>query len=69
MSILKFVRGDKEILHADDPSQAYNWAVKIRENISGTPDENLVSVAAEGFRVIIARKSTVSNKRQPVLAK
>jgi hypothetical protein len=62
MRITDFIRGEKEILTAESPNQARDWANKIRSNIAGSNDENLVSVSAEGFRVIISLKTTSNNR-------
>lgn len=63
MTLTEFIK-DKEILHAEDPNQAREWANKIRSNIKDTPEENLVSVSAEGYRVIIALKNKNTPKRK-----
>jgi hypothetical protein len=55
-SLIDFIREDKEILFAESPNQAYDWACKIRSNIKGTKEENLLEVLAEGHRVIMTLK-------------
>lgn len=56
-SLIDFIRGDKEILFADDANQARDWANKIRDNIRGTKEENFVTISAENARVIITLKA------------
>ena len=64
MTLAEYIKNGKEILHFEDPNEARDWANRFRDKIKNTPNENLVSVSAEGYRVILALKHTVPPKRK-----